>query len=168
MTNIAALIGSQEMALIEALALNDHTGLTCPGIVQASGIPKSTVDRMVKRMESSDLLTRTGKRRKAPVFRLNGSRPEVVELARIVAEFPVRVYEAAQVNVPDAPTHSTHVIVADELAVDDDVAVAAPMNPLMAMLFGPKKDDGMVRLCYPETKPLAGGFGTKKAALPAW
>lgn len=93
MTTLAEILESQEMAVAEALAANDHTGLTIPGIATASGVPPTTAARIVKRMQEKDILMVVGKRLKAPIFRFNPTHAGAVELARIALEFSLRVMD---------------------------------------------------------------------------
>jgi hypothetical protein len=79
---IAAKVGSSRLAIFEALASNDPEGLVIPEIIRASGVPKSTVHRVVRDFEARGLIVTAGRRRKAPVFRLNPADDEVIDVSR--------------------------------------------------------------------------------------
>lgn len=84
---IAAKVGSSRLAIFEALAANDLLGMVIPEIVRASGVPKSTVHRVMEDFQARGLVVQVGRRRKAPVFRLNPGDEEVVHVSRALSSY---------------------------------------------------------------------------------
>jgi transposase len=85
--SVAAKVGSSRLAIFEALAADDLSGMVIPEIIRASGVPKSTVHRVVEDFEARGLIVRVGRRRKAPVFRLNPTDDEVVHVSRALGSY---------------------------------------------------------------------------------
>ena len=86
---VAAKVGSRRLAVLEALAADDPVGLVIPEIVRASGVPKSTVHRVIAEFEARRLVVQNGRRRKAPVYRLNPSDDEVADVVRVLRTYVV-------------------------------------------------------------------------------
>ena len=78
------------MAVFEALADDEGTGLTIPEIVRMSQVPRSSAHRIVKDFIDQAIFQVVGRRRKAPVLRINRWDFEVLEAARAL-----RTYTAA-------------------------------------------------------------------------
>ena len=85
--SIGAKLGSGRLAIFEVLTAHDPSGLVIPQIIRSSGVAKSTVHRVMKDFETRGLIVRIGRRRKAPVFRLNRSDDEVVDVARSLRSY---------------------------------------------------------------------------------
>lgn len=87
---IGAKLGSHRVAVFEALADDEGTGLTIPEIVRISQVPRSSAHRIVKDFIGQAIFQVVGRRRKAPILRMNRWDREVVEAARAL-----RAYTAA-------------------------------------------------------------------------
>lgn len=102
MKSMATKLSSSELAVFEAFVTNSRTGLKRPQIQSASGVPNMTVRRIIKRFETEGIVINTGKvpGSKAELFRLNSADREVVEIARSLLEYSVRMnrVETAKLN----------------------------------------------------------------------
>jgi IclR-like helix-turn-helix domain-containing protein len=85
--SVAAKVGSSRLAIFEVLAANDLPGMVIPEIIRASGVPKSTVHRVIADFEARGLIVRAGRRRKAPLFRLNPADEEVVHVSKALSSY---------------------------------------------------------------------------------
>lgn len=100
MKTIASKIGSKRMAVFEALAANHSNGMTLPALAAASGVPRSTVPRIVADFENRGLVVEVGRKGKAPIFRLNHRDLETIEVARACTFY---TYRATTGEYPPAP-----------------------------------------------------------------
>lgn len=90
MRTIASKLQSHRLAVFEALVDNDETGLTIPDVVRISGVPKSTVHRVLADYLSRRIVRIKTRKGKAAVFCLNSADDEVVEIARAVNQYSLR------------------------------------------------------------------------------
>ena len=82
---------SHRVSVFEALVENDRSGLTIPEISRVSRVPSSTTHRIIKEYSAECLVIRSGKRGKAPIFRVNSKDPDVVEAARALHYYTANV-----------------------------------------------------------------------------
>lgn len=93
MKTMAQKLDSNELAVFEAFVTNARTGLKQPQVATASGVPRMTVHRILKRFEENGVVVKMGKAAgsKAYLYRLNGADREVVEMGRAVLDYSIRV-----------------------------------------------------------------------------
>jgi hypothetical protein len=84
---------SHRLEVFESLAGNDPIGLTIPELAKASGVPKSTVHRIVSDFRARGILVEVGKKRKAPILRVNVGDPEVTDLASTLNQYTLLCLE---------------------------------------------------------------------------
>lgn len=91
--SLGRMLASPRLSVFEALADENDVGLTIPEIVRATRLPTSSVHRVMHDFVSNGIVSIVGRRRKAPIYRANSEDASVVEAARAVQFYALRIAE---------------------------------------------------------------------------
>lgn len=107
MRQMSAMLGSHELAIVEAMISFHDANLTADEIVDVTGVPRASVYRIIPRMIEDNVLIVAGWQDRAKTYSLNMNDDDVAALVSSVSDYTLRRTrtEMQEHNMPCDPDH---------------------------------------------------------------